>query len=507
MQIITEVETFLVKKDKNNSLLCFENNCYDIKNNKNLNKIIQSTIDELIEFEKKNLNSIWLKIFSNYFRVATFSKFDYIVGNPAWVQWSVLPESYRGNIKANMRIDGLFSADRNVGGNNLNICALIANKCCERWLDSNGAFCFLMPKSILFNKSFEGFRELIVNGNEKMYFNEILDFSNGGEIFDGVRLNFCAFKITKTPNKNIDIVPFTDHIKDTKNKIIGHNDEWNTAKKAFKINNKFAVRLNTNINNNFLIVDSLSSAKHLKSLIGKCEYQFRKGVSVDYLMRVKFVKLDATNPKLGIFNPYTKEKSKLKIDTSVEIALELDYIKPFVTAPMLSDNKQKQWQNDYAICPYEKGTKKPIKQDELKTKAPHIYKYLDDIKDRLGSGSLYNNRVQSFDEVYGILRMGDYVWSDVFVCIRDNTNLCPRIFTTIKTHWEIELTPLFDNHISFVSEVYKNKKHLRFIDIKEAEYILSKLSDNDVKTIVENSQDSRSISSRLPIKIELYSNQ
>ncbi len=38
-----------------------------------------------------------------------------------------------------------------------------------------------------------------------MYFDEILDFSNYGEIFYGVGLYFCAFKIIKQ-TKNTDII-------------------------------------------------------------------------------------------------------------------------------------------------------------------------------------------------------------------------------------------------------------------------------------------------------------
>lgn len=503
IQIITEIEKYLIAKEHKKALYVFEKHCVDIKNSKALNTKISDIVGELIEFEKKKLNSIWLKIFSNYFRVATFDKFDYIIGNPAWVQWSVLPENYRNNIKANMRLDGLFSKDKNVGGNNLNICALIANKCCERWLKDDGAFCFLMPKSILFNKSFEGFRNLIINGNEKMSFDEILDFSNGGEIFDGVGLDFCAFKIIKKANANTDIIHFIDYIKIPFSGIsISHNDNWEYAKRAFKENAKYAIQLKTDINNNFLIADNIKEANHLKSLIGKCEYQFRKGVSIEYPMRLKFVKISTKNQKLGVFNPYKKEKSRLKVDTSIQITLELKYIKPFVTAPMLSDKNQ--WENDYAICPYESGTKKPICKSKLKIKAPYIYKYLDDIEHKLGKGSNFNSRVQNYDEPYGILRMGNYVWSDIFVCIRDNTNLCPKIFKTIKTHWKEYVTPLFDNHISYISEVYKDKKHLRFIDLKEAQYILKKLLDSDTQTIIKNSQDNRSISSRLPIKIKLF---
>lgn len=100
--------------------------------------------------------------------------------------------------------------------------------------------------------------------------------------------------------------------------------------------------------------------------------------------------------------------------------------------------------------------------------------------------------------------MGDYVWSDIFLCIRDNTNLCPTIFKAIETHWKEHITPLFDNHISFISEVYKDKKNLRFIDLDEAQYILKKLMDSNVQVIIKNSQDSRSISSRLPIRMKLF---
>lgn len=501
MSIIAEIEKHIVNLDKNSALKCFEKHCVDIKSKPNLRKKIENNVDELIKFEQKELNSIWLKIFSNYFRVATFDKFDYIIGNPAWVQWSVLPEAYRNNIKENMRMDGLFSSDKNVGGNNLNICALIANKCCERWLKDDGKFAFLMPKSILFNKSFEGFRNLIINSNERLYFNEVVDFSKGGEIFDGVGLDFCCFKISKSPNTQSDIVPFCEYFKKPSLENATHNDEWEKVRGNFTIKNNFAVQLKTHINNNFLVVDSLQRANHLKTLIGECEYQFRKGVSVEYPMRLEFVRL--SSKELGVFYPYTKIGNRLKVDKSQEITLELKYIKPFITAPMLTD-EQVAWENSYCICPYAPNTKQPIAKDELKSLAPHIYRYLDDIDDKLGKGSDFNKRVQNFVENYGILRMGSYVWAEHFACIRDNTKLAPSYVGTIKTHWGESISPLFDNHISFVSEVILNKKESRFIDKDETMYIVERLKDKDINEIIINSQDSRSISSRLPVKLPYF---
>lgn len=112
LEIIEEVEKYIKKFDNKNAAKTILEYLDTAKNSKKIKQHINDTINELIKFERKNLNSIWLKIFSNYFRVATFEKFDYIIGNPAWVQWSVLPEMYRNNTKANMRMDGLFSNDK-----------------------------------------------------------------------------------------------------------------------------------------------------------------------------------------------------------------------------------------------------------------------------------------------------------------------------------------------------------------------------------------------------------
>ncbi|WP_267524937.1 N-6 DNA methylase [Campylobacter sp. MG1] len=502
LEIINEVEKHIIKFDEGKAFNTFIKQLSNkAKNSIEIKNIILKTIKELIRFETKQLNSIWLKIFSNYFKVATFDKFDFIIGNPAWVQWSVLPENYRENVKANIRLDGLFSNDKNVGGNNLNICALIANKSCERWLNNDGAFAFLMPKSILFNKSFEGFRNLIINQNEQLYLNEILDFSQGGEIFEGVGLDFCAFKLSRKANKNVDYVKLINHKKDTSIKeLLLHNNSWEDSKKHFIVNDFFAIQIKTKYNNNYMIVDDTTRAKHLKSLIGEFEYNFRKGVNVKYPMRLKFVCLTEDNK--AIFNPYEKVGKRLKPNEKEEIELELNFIRPFITAPMLEND----WENDYCICPYFDKEKKPIKIDELKALAPLTARYLLDSEEVLDGGSDFNKRVQNFDEFYGILRMGIYVYSDIFVCIRDNTKLSPKIITKIKTHWGELKTPLFDNHISYISEVLnEKKKHERFIVTDEANYILEKLLDKDVQEIILNSQDSRSISSRLPIKLKIMS--
>ncbi|WP_208364224.1 N-6 DNA methylase [Helicobacter pylori] len=506
LEIIHHVEKALINLDKQRALEILEEESADIQKSKALNEKISQSLDNLIAFEKKGLNSIWLKIFSNYFKVAIYDKFDFIVGNPAWVQWSVLPETYRKNVKENIRLNGLFSRDKNVGGNNLNICALIANKSIERWLKDDGVFCFLMPKSILFNKSFEGFRDLRINSLEQVYFNEILDFSKAGEIFEGVGLDFCAFKITKQPLKNKDIVPLLEYERLPNQYNLNANLEWDKVKESFRCNKNYALALNTEVNNNFLITDNLQRAEFLKTKLGMCEYTFRKGVSVHCLMRLEFVDFFKDDFSRGVFHPYIKVNNRLRVDTSKKIILELDFIKPFISAPMLEEQAVK-WTNSYVIFPYLNNQKQPLKPSDLKKLAPFTYKYLCDIDEHLNKGSDFNSRVQNLKENYGILRIGSYVYANHFVCIRDNTKLAPCYISLINTHWGKAMTPLFDNHISYISErpvkLMPQEKY-EPITQDEALYILEKLLDKDNQEIILKSQDSRSISSRLPIELPLF---
>lgn len=501
ISIIYDIEKAIIEKDREKALYIFESNCQDIKMDKILKNKIEVLINDLIKFENEKLNSIWLKIFSNYFKVATFTNFDYIIGNPAWVKWSALPEIYRENVKSKIRLDGLFSKDKNTGGNSLNICALIANKCCERWLGSNSRFSFIMPRAILFNKSFEGFRNLIINKNEQLYFDEILDFSKSGEIFDGVGLDFCCYTISRVPIK-FNFLNIIEYNKKTSIDLTQDLD-WYGVKEYLSYTKKLALPLkNENSeNNNYLIVKELEEAKRLKKFIGKCHYKFRSGAGVKYPLRLQFI--EQKNEQLGIFHPYIKVGNKCKVDRHNKICLELKYIKPLITAPMLENNGVK-WENDYCICLYEFGTKKPIREEELQRKAPYIKNWLEINYDILSHSSSYNKRIQNNKEYYAILRMGFYVWADNFVCIRDNTKLAPNYISFIQTHWGDKKTPIFEGHINYISEHTVGKQD--FITYDEAHYILNILKNKDNQNIILNSQDKRSISGRIPIDIPLFDN-
>jgi len=263
-----------------------------------------------------------------------------------------------------------------------------------------------------------------------------------------------------------------------------------------KFSNNICIKLNLK-NQNPIVVLDIPQEEFIKH-IGKCEYQFRKGIGIKgEVQRLKFIK--KIDDKVSLFYPYKKRGKFLYVDESKEISLEVKFIYPYVLSPHLTD-KGLKWNEDktYVIFPYIEGEKQPISRDRLQEQAPLLFNYLKQNRDKLIKQSSYNQRVQNIQEFYGVIRVGLYTYSDCFVAIRDNTRLSPCIVKKLKTDWGEQKNPLFDGHISYISQ----RPTGEFIDYEEANYIWRKLKDSEY--IILKIFNSRSISSHLPINLPIY---
>lgn len=54
---------------------------------------------KILKLEQYGKNKIWTSLLKNSFSPMLIGKFDYVVGNPPWVNWESLPEYYRESTK------------------------------------------------------------------------------------------------------------------------------------------------------------------------------------------------------------------------------------------------------------------------------------------------------------------------------------------------------------------------------------------------------------------------
>ena len=290
-----------------------------ITSDKDLTPIIIQKIsilaEQFVELEKNNWNGIWARIVTNFLTTANLGKFDLIVGNPPWIDWKNLPAGYRERVKSICVDRNLFSGDSITGGINLNICALISNVAALNWLQTNGILAFLMPQSIIFQKTYEGFRKFHLNENENLYIQKIYDWTLAGHPFAPVTHKFLTYFFS---NKKIDYsngIPVKHFIKNKGYDLTKYSDatNFNLLESVFSISYKVAGQASNDTV--FSYAENKRELELFKKISGDSCYKGREGIEF-YPQELFLLEVDNeihSTSEIVIVKNFQNRKSKYKI--------------------------------------------------------------------------------------------------------------------------------------------------------------------------------------------------
>lgn len=124
---------------------------------------LRSTYDQVLSLHRQRWNGIWFRIVRNFFRSATAGQFDVIVGNPPWVRWSKLPDTYRDRAKPTCEQYEIFSETPHHGGNELDISGMITYTTADKWLKPGGILAFIITQTHFQSPSSQGFRRFRID--------------------------------------------------------------------------------------------------------------------------------------------------------------------------------------------------------------------------------------------------------------------------------------------------------------------------------------------------------
>ena len=144
--------------------------------------------------------------------VAYQRRFDIIVGNPPWVRWSKLPDSYRDRVKPTCEQYGIFSKNKRHGGNELDISAMITYTTSDKWLKDRGRLAFVITGTIFKNPSSAGFRQFCLNPEnpESMHLVPVsVDDMKGIKPFNDASNHTTVAVFDKSDKPGIYPIPYT----------------------------------------------------------------------------------------------------------------------------------------------------------------------------------------------------------------------------------------------------------------------------------------------------------
>ena len=389
---MTDIEPYIKAFNEEGAYNCISS----LVPKKELTNEIQSQIHKLtsslVELERKNWDGIWARIITNFLTTANLGKFDVIVGNPPWVDWKSLPSGYRDRIISLCISRNLFSGDRVTGGINLNICALITNVVAENWLGDDGIIGFLMPEPLIFQPSYEGFRNLLLSDGSRLYIKKLSNWNKAGHPFYPVTQKFLTFFISRREVEYSNGIEVDWYVKKTNKNI--DNIENLSVLENFNISTQYAATCHS-FRNMFTYIRNKALINDMKSVAGESSYIGREGIEFYPQEMIIFeqTEMPPTKECTSLRNIQVK-KSKYNVPQTYRL-LETKYLHPLIQGTDITPFHIEV--SGYIVpFPYDKkvSDRLPIPMDKLVKDAPKLAKFYNQFKKLICSQTNYNERIK-----------------------------------------------------------------------------------------------------------------
>ncbi len=346
-------------------------------------------------------------------------KFDYIMGNPPWIAWKAMSDSYR-DLSLDIWLSyGIFEKnayDKKTSHDDFAMAVTYVT--IDHYLKENGLACYVLPQTFVKSlKGGEGFRKFeITRDKQKVPFSiEALYDMLKINPFKGVASNKTSvYYFRKGVETSYPMHHYYEgHIKSGLS--INNNDSYENVINKIQFEKKDAKPINSDIRSPWLTL-SPSIMSNLESYLGKSEYRGRKGIE------------PCGAKGIYLINVLGQEKGLIKIENIVErsrleavkrIGVRPGFVEPDLIYPMVGGRNIDKWginSNIYMLVPHDstgKAVYRGISDSVLRTKYPRTYQWLYDnfhdilLETRIRSGKFFDATQFPW---YRLDNVGDYTF-------------------------------------------------------------------------------------------------
>jgi type II restriction/modification system DNA methylase subunit YeeA len=166
--------------------------------------VIRKLYEDLLKLELEGRNRVWVAIIRNAFAPIAKGVFDYVVGNPPWVNWENLPESYREVSSKLWDKYGLTEVFGKIGLGKVkrDLSMLFLARCFERYLREGGSLGFLIPFTVFKTQAGAGFRKYLATKTKIRVVHDLVTLYP----FEGAVNRTAAVVVEKVGPNELDMV-------------------------------------------------------------------------------------------------------------------------------------------------------------------------------------------------------------------------------------------------------------------------------------------------------------
>jgi len=340
---------------------------------------------KLLDLENNDKDGVWISIIKNAFAPLLKGKFDYIVGNPPWINWENLPEQYRESSKGLWEKYGLLviKGKTGIGKVKKDLSMLFLARCFDLYLKVGGKLGFVITFTIFKNQASAGFRNFLARRIKIHVIHDLVTLAP----FEGA-----------TNRTGIIIVEKVCELEDGK---VSENEcqEIRKIQKENMNSIKHIVWTGKKIDSNTSLKDIIEMAKHheitivplipndpsspwmqvkpniinaiRKIISGNQYYEAHEGVNTAF-DQIYYVKVCEKRDNLLIITNPPKAGQKKRVE-QVTLPVESDLI-----YPLIRGRDVKKWyvdfKDEYIILPSD-SRGNPLDPTTMRSKYPNAYRY------------------------------------------------------------------------------------------------------------------------------------
>jgi len=367
--------------------------------------------EQLLELDRKQINGIWARIIKNAFAPLFQGRFDYVAGNPPWVNWANLPDEYRQEIAPLWQEYDLFphtGLRARLGSAMDDISILMLYVAVDKFLKSTGKLGFVITQTVFKSEGGGvGFRKFRLGNRDPMKVIFVDDMSEL-QPFEGATNRTSVIVVQKGYSTTYP-VQYGYWRKLRSGVSLSTNAGLEEILDITKVSKWVAKPVNPASTTSPWLTGKARALDGLSKCIGESTYQARMGVHCHgnsaYWLEIIGIRPDGLYVVTNL-----PEAGRNKLE-SVQTALESRFV-----YPLLRGKDVQQWTFNstyYILLPHDpEQPNKAYPLDRMQTLYPRTYSYIDHFKDFLERRSGYRQFFNpDVDPYYSLYNVGDYTFA------------------------------------------------------------------------------------------------
>jgi len=369
--------------------------------------------ERLADLHRKGLDGLWARIIKNAFAPVFLERFDYVVGNPPWVNWESLPEDYRRETAPLWAIHELFphkGFDAILGKCKDDISVLMTYVALDKYVRDGGRLGFLITQTVFKGVgASQGFRRFRLGDGTPLSVVLVDDLADI-KPFSGAS-NRTAVVVLERGRETEYPVKYSHWYKPGGGSVIPEDltlqelqEERIATYRQFYAEPVDEANLTSS-----WITGRRQALRAVKKVLGTSDYRGREGINSGGANGVYWLDVIGQRPSGLVMVSNITKGIKRKVD-DVQAAIEPDLV-----YPLLLRGDVRRWQaipSVYVLATHEPGMKlKAIPEDEMATRLPKTYAYLKHFEDVLRQRSVYRRYFKEDDPFYSMFNIGDYTFA------------------------------------------------------------------------------------------------